>query len=62
MCSLASPATHGLGGVRVHPSSNSMLLATPDTAIGYIPVDYLRDGVGAHMDEEEDGLPTEQQD
>ena len=60
--SLASPATHGLGGVRVHPSSSSMLSATPDNAAGYIPVDDLPNGVGIRTEEWEEGLPTGQQD
>lgn len=54
-CSLASPATHGLAGVRVHPSNSSMLSVTPDNSIGYIPGDELLNGVSLQEDEGEEG-------
>ncbi|CAL5225386.1 g8193 [Coccomyxa viridis] len=60
--SLASPATHGLGEARIHPSSSSMLSATPDNATGYIPVDDLPNAASAHMEDEEESLPMGQQD
>ena len=39
-----------------------MLSATPDNAVGYIPVADLPNGVGMHMEEREEGWPTGQQD
>ena len=39
-----------------------MLSATPDNAMGYIPVDELPNGESEHIDDEEDDLPTGQQD
>ena len=43
LCSLASPATHGLGAVRVYPSNGSMLSITPDNGLGYIPGEISQD-------------------
>ena len=54
-CSLASPATHGLAGVKVHPSNSSMLSVTPDNSIGYFPGDELHNGVSLRKDEGEEG-------
>ncbi len=46
----------------MHPSSSSMLSATPDNATGYIPVDDLPNAASAHMEDEEESLPMGQQD
>ena len=47
--SLASPATHGLGAVRVYPSTGD-LSATPVSTTGYFPGDDLPNGLGLHED------------
>ena len=46
----------------MHPSSSSMLPATPDTTTGFIPVDDLPHGAGERAEDGREGLPTGQQD
>ena len=61
LCSLASPATHGLGAVRVYPSTGD-LSATPVSTSGYFLGEDLPNGVGLHEDAEEMGSSAGQLD